>query len=80
MGTPQCNYHKKIDKWRDFEEDFVEWQRDRKKYKGISAREENYAFFYRWKGAEKKTCQRLADIYEFKINWEKEHDQNTPKQ
>lgn len=80
MGTPQCNYHKKIDKWRDFEEDIAEFHKDRQKYKGISPREENYSFVYRWKGKEKKTAKRLADIYEFKINWELEHDQNTPKQ
>ncbi len=73
MSQARFLYHKKIDKWRDFEEDFAEWQRDRKKYTGISPREENYAFVYRWKGREKKTAKRLAEIYEFKLEWEKEH-------
>lgn len=73
MGTPQSNYHKKIDKWRDFESDLIELKRNRQKYKGISAREETYAFIYRFDGAVKKTGHRLADIYEFKLQWEKEH-------
>lgn len=80
MGTPHSNYHKKIDKWRDFEEDIAELYKDRQKYKGISPREENYSFVYRWKGKERKTEKRLADIYEFKINWELQNDQDTPKQ
>lgn len=80
MTQARFLYHKNVDKWRDFEEDIAEFHKDRQKYKGISPREENYSFVYRWKGKEKKTAKRLADIYEFKINWELEHDQDTPKQ
>ena len=74
MGTPQCNYHKKIDKWRVFEAENDELQKNRDKYAGIAARPENYAFLYRWKGRQIKSCQRLSDIYEFKLQWEKEHE------
>jgi len=80
MTQARFLYHKKIDKWRIFEDDHDEWQKNREKFSGITPRPENYTFFYRWKGRQIKSCQRLADIYEFKINWELEHDQNTPKQ
>lgn len=73
MTQARFFHHQKLDKWRDFEDDLKEFQKDRQKYKGISPREENYAFVYRWKGREKKTAKRLADIYEFKLQWEKEH-------
>lgn len=73
MGTPQCNYHRKIEKWRLFEDDHDQWQKNRTKYAGISPREENNTFYYRWQGKQVKSCQRLADIYEFKLQWEKEH-------
>ena len=76
MGTPQCNCHKSIEKWRLFEEDHDQWQKNRTKYAGISPREENYTFYYRWKNKQIKSCQRLADIYEFKLQWEKEHGNN----
>ncbi len=80
MTQARFLYHKKIDKWRLFEDDHDELQKNREKYSGITPRPENYTFFYRWKGRQIKSCQRLADIYEFKINWELEHDQDTPKQ
>ena len=80
MTQARFLHHQKIEKWQLFEQDHEEWQKNSEKYKGITPRPENYAFLYRWKGAEKKTCNRLADIYEFKLQWEKEHDQNTPKQ
>ena len=80
MTQARFLYHKKVDKWRLFEEDIADFQKDREKYSGITPRPENYTFFYRWKGRQIKSCQRLADIYEFKLQWEKEHDQNTPEQ
>lgn len=74
MGTPQCNYHKKIEKWRLFESDLAEFFANKKKYSGIFQRPETYSFGYRVKGKQLKTCQRLADVYEFKLNYEAENE------
>lgn len=73
MGTPQCNYHKKIDKWRMFEDEIKEFELDRVKYKGITPRPETYTFIYREKGRQIKSCQRLEEIYEFKLKYEAEN-------
>lgn len=74
MGTPQCNYHKKIDKWRLFEEDVKEFEANRDKYSGILTMPETYVFVYRVKGRQIKSCQRLADVYEFKLQWESQNE------
>lgn len=74
MVEPRTRYHEKKDKWRLFEEDVKEFEANRDKYSGILTRPETYVFVYRVKGRQIKSCQRLADIYEFKLKYEAENE------
>lgn len=68
------NYHKKTQRWELFESDLAEFFANKKKYSGIFQRPETYSFGYRANGKQLKTCQRLADIYEFKLQWESQNE------
>ena len=70
MGKPLMRYHEHKQMWQDFEEDEKEFNSNRKKYKGISSRPENFRWYYRFKNKTIKTTKRLADIYEFKLSFE----------
>jgi hypothetical protein len=73
MSGAQFNQHLNLEKKKIFEADLAERDRDRKKYKGISPHDSAYAFIYRRKQKIVKTLPRLSEIYEFKLQWEKEH-------
>lgn len=74
MSGAQFNQHLKLEKKKLFDADMAERDRDRKKYKGISPHDSSYAFNYRWQQKIVKTLPRLSEIYQFKIQWEKDNE------
>lgn len=74
MKGPQFNYQKQKTRWQEYDEDEKEFNSNREKYKGISGRHESFVWYYRWKNKQHKTCRRLADVYEFKLQWESQNE------
>ena len=70
MGAPQFRHHTHKQMWADFENDLIEFNSNRPKYKGISSKPENYAWYYRSANKTIATRKRLHEIYEFKIEFE----------
>jgi hypothetical protein len=73
MSGAQFNHHLNLERKKLFDADMEERDRDRKKYKGISPHDSSYSFNYRWQQKIVKTLPRLSEIYEFKLQWEKEN-------